>query len=124
VGKVTPKAFDERIRELAAFDAFLAEVVEPMLIARNAMRRQYDELHGILLRVVKEDPVCRRLMTMPGVGAVVAMNFRVAIDVPSRFSRSRTVGAHLGLTPAIPIRRSRLTGRISSGRRHDARLAL
>jgi hypothetical protein len=26
------------------------------------------------------------------------MNFRVVIDVPSRFSRSRTVGAHLGLT--------------------------
>jgi transposase len=70
-----------------------------MLIARNAMRRQYDELHGILLRVVQDDPVCRRLMTMPGVGAVVAMNFRVAIDVPSRFNRSRTVGAHLGLTP-------------------------
>ena len=99
VGKVTPKAFEARVRELAAFDAFIAEVVEPMLVARSAMRSQYDELHSILLRVVKDDPVCRRLMTMPGVGAVIAMNFRVVIDVPSRFTRSRTVGAHLGLTP-------------------------
>lgn len=60
---------------------------------------QYDRLHGLLLRIVREDPVCRRLMTMPGVGAVVALNYRVAIDVPTRFSKSRAVGAHVGLTP-------------------------
>jgi transposase len=125
VGKVTPKAFEERIRELAAFDAFVAEVVEPMLIARNAMRRQYDELHGILLRVVKDDPVCRRLMTMPGVGAVVAMNFRLRSTCHRASADPVPLGAPRPHSEAIPIWRSRLDWpNIQSGRRHDARLAV
>ena len=35
----------------------------------------------------------------PGVGAVVALAYRVTIDVPARFERSKAVGAALGLTP-------------------------
>lgn len=38
-------------------------------------------------------------MTVPGVGPVVALTFRTAVDDPRRFRRSRTVGAHFGLTP-------------------------
>ena len=38
-------------------------------------------------------------MTIPGVGAVVALTFRVTVDVPVRFRNSRAVGAVLGLTP-------------------------
>src|SRR3712207_7748432 len=46
-----------------------------------------------------DDAVCRRLMTVPGVGAVVALTFRSTIDDPARFRSSRSVGAFLGLTP-------------------------
>uniref|UniRef100_UPI003BA97646 IS110 family transposase n=1 Tax=Stappia sp. TaxID=1870903 RepID=UPI003BA97646 len=99
LGKVTPRTFEARVRELAEFDPLIAAIVDPVLTARRAMREQYDRLHGLLLRIVREDPVCRRLMTMPGVGAVVALNYRIAIDVPTRFSKSRAVGAHVGLTP-------------------------
>jgi transposase len=56
-------------------------------------------LHRQLLAAVREDEVCRRLMTVPGVGAVVAMTFRSAIDQPARFAKSKAVGAHFGLTP-------------------------
>jgi transposase len=52
-----------------------------------------------ILRIVRADPVCRLLMTAPGVGAVVSLAFKVAVDDPRRFSRSRDVGAHFGLTP-------------------------
>jgi transposase len=38
-------------------------------------------------------------MTIPGVGAVVAMTFKAAVDQPERFARSKAVGAHFGLTP-------------------------
>lgn len=99
MGKVTPKTFEARVRELASFDPFIAEVVEPVLAARRAMREQFDRLHTLLLKAAKDDPICRRLMTMPGVGAVVALNYRVVVDVPTRFAKSRTVGAHIGLTP-------------------------
>src|SRR3954465_14069313 len=43
--------------------------------------------------------VCRRLMSVPGVGALVAITFTSAVDEPGRFARSRAVGAHFGLTP-------------------------
>lgn len=43
--------------------------------------------------------MCRRLMTVPGVGPQVALTFRSAVDEPGRFARSKTVGAHFGLTP-------------------------
>ena len=38
-------------------------------------------------------------MTVPGVGAVVALTFVAAVDDPARFRRSKDVGAHFGLTP-------------------------
>jgi transposase len=99
LGRVTTRDFAGRVRELASFDPFIAEVIEPVLAARQAMRDQYDRLHRMLLVEARQDPVCQRLMTMPGVGAVVAMTYRVTIDVPARFTKSRTVGAHVGLTP-------------------------
>ncbi|KAA2211213.1 IS110 family RNA-guided transposase [Teichococcus oryzae] len=99
LGKVTPRTFEERIRDLASFDPFIAAVIEPVLAARRAMREQYDRLHSMLLKVAQDDAVCRRLMTMPGVGAVVALTYRVIIDVPARFRKSSSVGAHIGLTP-------------------------
>jgi transposase len=99
LGKATVRDFEARVRELAAFDQFVAAAVDPALVARRALREQYDRLHSMLLEVVRQDDVCRRLMTMPGVGPVVALNYRVAIDIPNRFAKSRTVGAHLGLTP-------------------------
>src|SRR5882724_2078221 len=45
------------------------------------------------------DPISRRLMTVPGVGPVAALSFKVGVDDPLRFTRSRTAGAHFGLTP-------------------------
>jgi phosphatidylserine/phosphatidylglycerophosphate/cardiolipin synthase-like enzyme len=38
-------------------------------------------------------------MTIPGVGAVVALTYRATVDQPQRFVHSRAVGAHVGLTP-------------------------
>ena len=40
----------------------------------------------------------RRFMTAPGVGAITALCFLATIDDPTRFKRSRSVGAYVGLT--------------------------
>lgn len=37
-------------------------------------------------------------MTIPGVGPVTALSFKAAVDDPTRFAKSKTVGAHFGLT--------------------------
>ena len=70
-----------------------------MLDVRRAIFDGYAKLHRVLLQVVQHDQICRRLMTVPGVGPVAALSFKVGVDDPLRFTRSRTVGAHFGLTP-------------------------
>ena len=99
VGMVGTTKFEARIKELVENLPDLAALVEPLLVVRRVLREQLGILHRRLLVVVRDDEVCRRLMTVPGVGPVVALTFRATIDVPARFRNSRAVGAMLGLTP-------------------------
>ena len=99
LGEVSKGRFAARVRELVAGQPMLERVVEPMLRAREALRAEFHALHRAVLAIVREDAVCRRLMTVPGVGALVAVTFASAVDDPARFRRSRAVGAHFGLTP-------------------------
>jgi transposase len=99
VGMVGTVQFEARIRELIADHADLLAIVEPLLIARRVLREQLGVLHRLLLEMARHDEVCRRLMTTPGVGPVVALTFRATVDVPSRFTSSKAVGAIFGLTP-------------------------
>ena len=46
----------------------MAAIVEPMLAVRKVLRDQFAVLHRMLPGLVRHDPVCRRLMTSPGVG--------------------------------------------------------
>jgi transposase len=39
-------------------------------------------------------------MTVPGVGPVVAITYKTAIDDPERFHKSKDVGPYFGLTPS------------------------
>ncbi len=75
-------------------------LVEPLLVVRRALREQFVILHRRLLAIVRDDEVCRRLITTPGVGPVVALTFRATVDVPARFRKSKSVGAVFGLTCA------------------------
>jgi len=98
VGMVGTARFEARIKELVENLPDLAILVEPLLIVRRVLREQIAILHRRLLAIVRDDEVCRRLMTIPGVGPVVALTFRATIDVPARFRKSKSVGAVLGLT--------------------------
>ena len=101
VGVVGKSRFEARVRELVAGDAVLEAIVIPVLTARAALQAQYDALHRMVLDLARRDPICRRLMTAPGVGPVVALTYRTVIDNPARFAKSRNVGAHIGLTPRM-----------------------
>ena len=99
VGVAGAVKFEARIRELVETSPDLAVLVEPLLVVRRTLREQLGILHRHLLTIARDDEVCRRLMTIPGVGPVVALTYRATIDVPARFRNSRAVGAVLGLTP-------------------------
>ncbi len=99
VGPISRGRFEARIVELVEGQAMLETVVGSMLAVRAALQAEFARLHRALLALVRNDPVCQQLMSVPGVGAVVAMTFRSGVDDPSRFRRSRDVGPHFGLTP-------------------------
>ena len=98
VGMVGTVKFEARIKELVENLPDFAELVEPLLIVRRALRQQIVILHRRLLAIVRDDEVCRRLMTVPGVGPVVALTYRATVDIAARFRKSKAVGAVFGLT--------------------------
>ena len=100
VGMVGAARFEARIKELIENIPDLAVLVEPLLVVRRVLREQLGILHRRLLALVRNDDVCRRLMTVPGVGPVVALTYRATVDVPARFRKSKSVGAVFGLTCA------------------------
>jgi len=100
VGMVGKVKFEARIHELVENLPDLAVLVEPMLTVRRVLREQIVILHRRVLAIVRDDDVCRRLMTTPGVGPVVALTYRATVDVPARFRKSKSVGAVFGLTCA------------------------
>jgi transposase len=99
VGEVSRGRFAARVEELAAGHEMLGTVIGAMLQARDGLRAEFVRLHRRMLAIVRDDAVCRRLMTAPGVGALVAVTFKTAVDDPGRFRTAEAVGAHFGLTP-------------------------
>jgi transposase len=66
-----------------------------------------------VLTIVSEDAVCRRLMTVPSVGPLVAIT-----DDPDRIAKSKAAGALFGLTPKkYQSVEKDVTGGITRGRR-------
>jgi len=96
---VTHGSFDGVVRPVIEMDDVLAHALVPLLDARVALYRQFLELDRRVKRAASHDEVCLRLMTVPGVGPIAALTFKAAVDDPTRFQKSRTVGAHFGLTP-------------------------
>src|SRR5256712_6691976 len=99
VGMVGTVKFEPRIKELVENLPDLVVLVEPLLIVRRVVREQLGILHRRVLASVRDDDVCRRLMTIPGVGPVVALTYRVTVDVPARFRNSKAVGAVVWTSP-------------------------
>ena len=82
--------FAGRAEELFADRPELIAVVGPLLKARKAIEQQTDDLDRKVLKLARYDAQVRRFMTVPC--------FKATIDDPTRFRRSRSVGAYVGLT--------------------------
>jgi transposase len=99
VGKVTRVGFSDRIKELVDGHPNLQEIATAMLKARNEALRQFNILEKRVRGIARCDTRARLLMSVPGVGPIVALTFAAAIDDPARFKSSKDVGPHFGLTP-------------------------
>lgn len=99
MGRVAKGRFEDRVQELADGNAMLQAAANPILTARRVLRTELAGLEKLVRDHAKSDPVCRQFMSMPGVGAIVALTVKSAIDDPDRFSSSKDVGPWAGLTP-------------------------
>src|SRR5580700_3704137 len=114
VGLVGVVGFEQRIHDLVEGVPELADIMEPLLAARRVLREKFAKLHRKVLLLARDNEVCPRLMTIPGVGPVVSLAFISTVDVPARFRNSKAVGPSLGLTPVLSQSgESHRVGRIS-----------
>jgi len=90
----------ERVRAHARAGGHeLPEHIERQLTMLTQVTEQVQAANKQARRLAKEHPVCRRLMTVPGVGPLTSLRFVAAIDDPSRFSTAHRVQSYVGLTP-------------------------
>jgi transposase len=98
-GAISKGRYEQRVGELVAGNKMLEAASAAVLQARAALRKELATVEQRLREFARQDKVCRCMMTMPGVGAIVALTVRSAIDDPTRFRSSRNVGPWVGLTP-------------------------
>ncbi len=99
VGRTTPKRFAARVGELVGGHATLEAIAAALLKVHEVLLCEFASFERRVRQLAREDERVRLLMSAPGVGAIVALTYVSAIDDPSRFSSSKSVGAHFGLTP-------------------------
>ncbi|WCR03760.1 IS110 family transposase [Paracoccus saliphilus] len=93
------QGFRDQLAEAGACDPMLGLVAQTMIPIHKTLCASAEALADELMHVAKQNTLARRLMTVPGVGPLVALNFIATLDDASRFRRSSDVGAFLGLTP-------------------------
>jgi len=103
----------------------LTPAITPMLNMHRSLMTQCRQYDKQLEDMAAANPVCRRLMTVPGVGPITALSFVTAVDDPERFARSEDIASYFGLTPRVYQSGDSLsTGRISKRGDQMVRLAL
>jgi len=100
VGSVSGDAFAAKVRQLIVTEPALQQAIEPLLEALAELRKQFKEQDRQVRRLAKKDEICRLFMTVQGVGELTALSFKAGVDQPQRFAKSKSVGAHFGLTPS------------------------
>ena len=114
IGPTTPQRFAGRVAELTRDHPTLKAIAKALIAVHEALLRELCGFEKQVRMLARFDQRVRLLMTTPGVGAIVALTYVSAIDDPGRFSSSKRVGAHFGLTPKkYQSGEIDITGRIS-----------
>jgi len=91
--------FRDQLAAAGEKDPILRAIADGFITAHTTLCQAATDLERAIKTRAKENPVARRLMTIPGVGPIVALNFIALVDDPTRFGKTSNVGAFLGLTP-------------------------
>ncbi|MES2272365.1 MAG: IS110 family transposase [Pseudomonadota bacterium] len=95
----TPGKRRERLIALYQQRPDLEPLFAPLVASMEVIEEQLRASNRLLESRAEEDPVCSRLMSVPGVGPITALTFTASVEDPHRFARSEDVGAYAGLVP-------------------------
>jgi len=95
----TPGKRRERLIALYQQRPDLEPLFAPLVASMEVIEEQLRASNRLLEGRASADPVCSRLMSVPGVGPITALTFTASIEDPHRFARSEDVGAYAGLVP-------------------------
>ena len=98
-GMTTSHRFAARIKSLVGGHPTLEVIAESLLAVHAVLLREFKGFDNRVRIMARDNAQARLLMTAPGVGAIVSLTYASAMDDPARFKRSKTVGAHYGMTP-------------------------
>lgn len=117
--------FEANVINECPHDTMISDAIGALLATWRAAGERKNALELQLVRLARKMDACRRMATVPGVGAITSLTFVTTIDDPSRFRRSADVGAYLGLTPKrYQSGDVDIAGRISKAGDRDARSLL
>lgn len=95
----TPGKRRERLIALYQQRPDLEPLFAPLVASIEMIEEQLRASNQLLEERAAADPVCARLMSVPGVGPITALTFTSSVEDPHRFARSEDVGAYAGLAP-------------------------
>jgi transposase len=125
VGQTTKAGFASRIRELTEHHPTMKAIAKALLTVHEILLKELNGFETHMRKLARGDSRVRLLMTAPGVGVIVGLSYVAAIDDPGRFSSSKMVGAHFGMTPKkYQSGEIDVTGRISKMGDKGVRTAL
>ncbi|WP_338925700.1 IS110 family transposase [Mycetohabitans endofungorum] len=96
-GKGVP--FERLVEQNMPPSSLVQGVLDILIDSLRHIGTQIHALDQAIRRVAQASSVCRRLMTVPGVGSLTAVAFASAVDNAERLRSVRDIGPYLGLTP-------------------------
>lgn len=98
--KATPKTLSKQVRaQLLKTSEGIPDYIEQLLVTIDTLNEQIALADEALKQLTDEDPVCKRLQTMPGVGPITSLSFAASVDEVGRFESAPRLTSYFGLTP-------------------------
>lgn len=92
-------AFERLVEVHTQSSSLIQGVIRVLLDTRRHIDGEIRHLDKAVARIAAASHVCKRLMSVPGVGPTTAVAFAAVVDDPSRFRSIKEIGPYLGLTP-------------------------
>ena len=112
------KTFSQTVRELALeHNEGIPISLDVLLASHDTLSEQIERLDATMIQLAADHAICRRMMTIPGVGPVVALSFVAHVDDIARFETAEQLASYFALVPGEATTGGKLkrTGTIKSG---------